>query len=855
MARPKRQSATTKQGRRLADFPYAGAALAGLAVLLGIVLIRVLLVGPSNQRASAHARATIAAAYLEIVNSRTELLASQVARVAGTALVRDAILGRDPARRQQAAAVAQSLIDHVLGVRVYAAGEAAVDLAAEPPVRFAALDLVRSAEAGESKPLEAHFDDGRLLIYSAAPVRDGDRIVGSVLVTTDGSYLEAALAAVDLQDGGLRLEQRFPSLEPVTLLALGRTGDGAGDTLRQSTRLPHWFLEYTPSDVINRGGGILGWSLLPILAIALVGIAGGFFLGFYRQYRQLEADGDALVNALPRMFAGQGPFPVLALRFMDRLARAIADLGPAAMLAATRARDATGTAAAAGGAAPGAADEVTLDVDLAAADSSEAAGLDIEVVEDADASTDLTAAARDAGLSVLSIDPEIFRAYDIRGIVDDNLGPDVVEAIGRAIGSEAATLGVTRIAVGGDGRHSSPALRQAVIRGITQAGVNVIDIGEVPTPVLYFAAHALETGSGVMITGSHNPPEYNGIKMMLAYETLAGERIQGLRQRVERDDFTTGRGTVETLDIVDRYVDRIANDVAVAQPLRVVVDCGNGVAGKVAPAVLRALGCEVIELYCDVDGDFPNHHPDPAVADNLKDLIRAVQGERAHLGVAFDGDGDRLGVVDNTGRIIWPDRVLMLFARDIVGRNPGSDVIYDVKCSRHLNSVITEFGGRPIMWKTGHSHIKAKIRETGALLGGEFSGHICFAERWYGFDDGIYSAARLLEIVAATAQTSSELFAEFPDSVSTPELKVTTTDAHKFEVLERLAQDGNFEGGSLNTIDGIRVDFADGWGLVRASNTSPVLTLRFEADNDAALTRIRDLFRRELARCDATLKF
>lgn len=851
MARRKRPPAGATQGRRLAEYPYAGAAIAGLAVLAAIVLIRVLLVGPSNERAREHATETIARGYLEIANSRTELLRSQLERVAASPLVRNALANSDPAVRTEVAATAQTLIDHVLGVRLYVPGEARVDLEAEPPIRFAALDIVRAAEAGEKKPLEAHFDDGRLLIYAAAAVRDGERVIGAVLITTDGSYLEAALTAADLQGGSLRLEQRFSGLQPVTLLTMGDTGGSAREALRLPTHLPHWFLEYGPSDVITSAGGVQGWSLLPILAIALLGVLGGFLLAFYRQYQQLDADGTTLVEALPRMFNGKGPFPVLKLRYMDRLARVIADLGPGAILAAHQAA-AAAMSRTASAAADAAGAQETLDVDLPDAQSEAGGGLEIEVVEESD---DLADEARDAGFSMVTIDPEIFRAYDIRGIVDDNLGADVVETIGRAIGSEASILGVTRIVVGGDGRHSSPSLRDAMIHGITRAGVNVIDIGEVPTPVLYFAAHALETGSGVMITGSHNPPEYNGIKMMLAYETLAGDRIQALRARIERDDFTNGSGSVEKREMLDRYIARIADDVAVAQPLKVVVDCGNGVAGNVAPAVLRALGCDVIELYCDVDGNFPNHHPDPAVADNLKDLIRVVQSQRAHLGVAFDGDGDRLGVVDSNGRIIWPDRVLMLFARDIVGRNPGSDVIYDVKCSRHLNNVITEHGGRPIMWKTGHSHIKAKIRETGALLGGEFSGHICFAERWYGFDDGIYSAARLLEIVGATAQSSAELFDEFPDSLSTPEIKVTTTEAHKFEVLDQMAAQGNFDGGSVNTIDGIRVDFADGWGLIRASNTSPVLTLRFEADTEAALTRIRGVFKRELQRCDSALTF
>ena len=343
--------------------------------------------------------------------------------------------------------------------------------------------------------------------------------------------------------------------------------------------------------------------------------------------------------------------------------------------------------------------------------------------------------------------------------------------------------------------------------------------------------------------------------MVLAGETLAEERITRLYERIVNNEFVDGDGDLESFDVEDHYLDRICNDIAVAQSMKVVVDCGNGVAGAIAPRLITELGCEVVPLYCEVDGNFPNHHPDPADPANLQDLITVVKAENADLGLAFDGDGDRLGVVTAKGDIIWPDKLLMLFARDIVGRNPGADVIFDVKCSRHLNAIISEYGGRPIMWKTGHSHMKAKLRETGALLAGEFSGHICFGERWYGFDDALYSAARLLEIVGGESRSAEQLFAEFPVTFSTPEIKVESTEDTKFGVVERLASEGDFGNGTLSTIDGIRVDYPDGWGLVRASNTSPVLTLRFEADGQSALDRIQELFRAELLKVDSTLKF
>ena len=455
-------------------------------------------------------------------------------------------------------------------------------------------------------------------------------------------------------------------------------------------------------------------------------------------------------------------------------------------------------------------------------------------------------------------DPTIFRAYDIRGIVGRNLTEDVVRIIGRAYAAEAIESGQSRVAVGHDGRHSSPSLKQALSSGLTAGGLDVIDTGLVPTPLLYFATHELDTGAGIMITGSHNPPEYNGLKMMLGGRALAGDAIANLKTRIDAGAFSRGAGSVSRARIDRRYIDRILADVTVAHPPRVVVDCGNGVAGGVAPRLLRKLGCEVIELYCGIDGDFPNHHPDPADPANLTDLLAAVRSEGADCGLAFDGDGDRIGLVTQGGRIVWPDVLMMLLAQDIVTRNPGAGIVYDVKCSHRLGALVRRLGGEPIMSRTGHSHIKARLRETGALLGGEFSGHICFSERWYGFDDALYSAARLLEILGAEEARNGSIdaiFGQFPDTCSTPELKIGTTEARKFEIIEALAGKADFGGGALTAMDGLRVDYADGWGLIRASNTSPVLTLRFEADGEAALQRIQRTFQAQLDAVDPSLRF
>ncbi len=451
---------------------------------------------------------------------------------------------------------------------------------------------------------------------------------------------------------------------------------------------------------------------------------------------------------------------------------------------------------------------------------------------------------------------EIFRAYDIRGLVDRNLTTESVYWIGRAFAAQALEQGCDRVAVGGDGRHSTDRLREALVSGLTEGGCDVIDVGCVPTPLLYYATYALETGTGIMITGSHNPAEYNGLKMVIGGSVLAGDAIARLRSRIERDECpVSGRGVVASASVIGPYMDRVAGDVTLARTLKIVVDSGNGVGGLVAPALFERLGCEVVSLYADVDGSFPNHHPDPADAANLDDLIAAVREHEADMGLAFDGDADRLGVVTDSGEIVWPDRLMMLFARDIARRNPGTDVVYDVKCSRHLGKVVAEAGGNPIMCRTGHSHIKARIRETGALFGGEFSGHICFGERWYGFDDAIYAGARLLELAASNDCGIEELLADFPVPYTTPEIKLPTTEAAKFRIIEELSKSADFGSGVVTRIDGLRVDYDDGFGLVRASNTSPALTLRFEADDANALDRIRSTFGAQLSAIDPALTF
>ncbi|PZQ17437.1 MAG: phosphomannomutase/phosphoglucomutase [Rhodanobacter denitrificans] len=453
-------------------------------------------------------------------------------------------------------------------------------------------------------------------------------------------------------------------------------------------------------------------------------------------------------------------------------------------------------------------------------------------------------------------DPSIFRTYDIRGVVGQTLTRNVARSIGRAIGSEARSRGLSEIVVGRDGRLSGPELSAALIEGLRASGLDVIDIGLAPTPVVYFACYHLNTGSGVAVTGSHNPPDYNGFKIVLGGETLAEAAIQKLYERIRDEDYVDGSGGLQSLDVSREYVDRIADDIQVQRRLKVVVDCGNGVPGAIAPAVLEAIGCEVMPLYCDVDGTFPNHHPDPSELHNLQDLILTVKNTNADVGLAFDGDGDRLGVVTKTGEVIFPDRLLMLFAADVLTRVPGATIIYDVKCTGKLQQNVLQNGGVPLMWKTGHSLIKSKMRDTGAELAGEMSGHFFFKERWYGFDDGIYAAARLMEILAGDLdeRTPKEIFDALPNSVSTPELKIPMQEGQTHRFIATFQSKARFDGARLTTIDGVRADWPDGWGLVRASNTTPVLVLRFDADSADALRRIQDAFRTQLLAIEPELK-
>ncbi|MHA6491963.1 phosphomannomutase/phosphoglucomutase [Pseudomonas borbori] len=722
----------------------------------------------------------------------------------------------------------------VVDAHLNARGKAAQDMGRTAPMNFAALDMLRRIEDGQAAAVEAYKVGQRWLVYSAAPLRmaDDQPQQGTLLLAFDLNRLVAALPPLPADVGQLQLTQQFGNTAAQVLLQRGQA-DGAA--LPLSSGNPNWQLSFTPGPALT--DTVFSPVLLAITGlIALMGALIGMYLVHSNLQRRLRGDVLQLAQMTKELSAGKAVKAFsLSLPALDSLGQTLARMP----------RRATETPPASPGEKAGKAaseprspavlvDPLFQDTDI----------LDIDILDE---DQDLLGLEQPTIMNTQQIAPklpaDIFRAYDIRGVVGSSLTAEAAYWIGRAIGSESLAQGEPNIAVGRDGRLSGPELVEQLIQGLLDCGCNVSDVGMVPTPVVYYAGHILAGKSAVMLTGSHNPPDYNGFKIVIAGDTLANEQIQALRARIDNNDLASGVGNVEQVDVLERYFKQIRDDIALAKPLKVVVDCGNGAAGVIAPQLIEALGCTVIPLFCDVDGNFPNHHPDPGKPENLVDLIAKVKEEKADLGLAFDGDGDRVGVVTNTGTIVYPDRLLMLFAKDVVSRNPGADIIFDVKCTRRLTPLISGYGGRPVMWKTGHSLIKKKMKETGALLAGEMSGHIFFKERWYGFDDGIYSAARLLEILSQDKRDAEHVFSAFPNDISTPEINIQVTDQSKFAIIESLQRDGQWGDANLTTLDGVRVDYQKGWGLVRASNTTPVLVLRFEAESEEELERIKQVFR------------
>jgi len=772
---------------------------------------------------------------------------------------------------------------YALALRIYRRGTARLDNSASPPVSYACLDLINSIERGDLRPPvevhapntpQAHVEIVRAVLDNGKPIGELQLVLNAKVLDTWTHDVARNLFVELMQTAGD---------QPTILLAKAGNSE-----LRNALTIYH--------DVEGTRWKVAVWSpssetILPVtLQAVFFYLVGVILMGlvFYSLKRSISntvsQDANNLVQLSADKIRGMKAHDYhLVMPEMAEVARRISELQESSEI--DRERDHDPNAINVTAATMGQLDQLSVfgggrsveGVSVEELDESDIANVVQQkpaskppqqkaVFSARDPSTQLephamTSSAASAGPAVAASQQvagkpprEIFKAYDIRGIVGATLTAQHANLIGRAIGTAVAERGLSKLAFARDGRLSGQELGAAFVKGVQQAGIDVIDIGMLPTPLLYYAATELAEGTGVMLTGSHNPPQYNGFKMMIGGDTLSGEAIQALRECIEQEKFSSGEGSYENQSVAKAYIERVIGDVKLKRALNVVIDCGNGVAGVIAPLLFKSMGCRVTELYCDVDGKFPNHHPDPSKPENLKDLIATVKSKGADVGLAFDGDGDRLGVVDASGKIIYPDRYMMLFVADILAKNHGAQIIHDIKCTNHLTRVIWEKGGEPIMWKTGHSLIKAKLKQSGALLAGEMSGHIFFNDRWYGFDDGLYSGARLLELLSAAGQKSDEVFGALPDAVNTPEINVQMREGETHKFMEDLMMKADFGEANVSMIDGIRADYSDGWGLVRASNTTPVLVLRFEAKDARTLGRIQQQFKAQMLAVKPDLK-
>lgn len=702
------------------------------------------------------------------------------------------------------------------------------------PLSFAELDQVKRTENGEIAPPEAIMSDNEWRFIVSTPIWNTKRdlIVGTLFISHTMDRLKPTLQAFDHTYGSSSLVQMFDGVEPRIVFTIGQTSPVLDKQSLVQIGKSHWYILFTPVADFYKKQGMNPSILVGVLAG--LGVILSLVIIFMVRFVKTSGIAAELMHT--------SPIQIASAKTISKGGKAdAASVSNLATQSTRRGDDDFNEIS-----DPLFQGEDMMDVAVAEEDT------DAEYAAAVTRSNDaMDIAKHQAAPATMTspqdmINPVIFRSYDIRGDASLYLSDEAVFAIGQAIGSEAQARGQIRIAVAADGRRSSPRIKEALINGIIDTGAHVVDIGNVPSPILYFVTETTDINSGVVVTASHSPASDNGFKIILKGKTLADDSIQSLQNRITTGNYLKGNGRKSQASYTSSYIEKITADIALSNQMKVVIDCGNGIAGEIAPSLLSDLGCEVVPLFCDVDGNFPNHDPDPSVDANLNALINRVLSEKADLGIAIDGDGDRLVAVSSSGKIVTPDRLLMLFAKDIVSRNPGTDVIFDVKSTRRLNSLISGYGGRPLMWKCGHAHIKAKMQETGALLGGEFSGHIFFKERWYGFDDGIYATARLLEILTSRDQSLDAALSTLPVSAITPEIRIPVDEDKKFEMVERLLAKGDFSGGKITTLDGLRVDFSKGWGLVRASNTSAYLTLRFEADNDDMLEKIRDMFRQQL---------
>ena len=767
-----------------------------------------------QQKADLTARAV--QTYFDSVVEKANFFSSQ-------SLLKSALLSQDEAMLSDTKRTITRQLKNVEAVHIFARGEAQLDAKRFPPIRFSELALIRGVERGEPSRVEAVKVDDRWLLHIVVPIQavEAEEVEGVVWISTSIEGVKPVLLSGNEGLGEVFLYQNFSKLSRPLVTKVG--GATLPNTAVSGFEDSQWEVQFVASDGLSALTHINTSFVYSIMLAIVAALAGALAaLGYFVGNRSDVASSRLSMQDTIRTGAGAS---ISTDGLTDPMYQA----------------------------------QNAFEVEIADEDES-LLGLD-----DDEQSSELA----DEGLSldddVFDMDggetaeggfpDEVFRAYDIRGVAEEQIDKEFALALGKALGSELLEQRENTLVVARDARTHSPQLTEWLVRGILSTGCNVLNIGTVPTPLMYFVVETMdEVSSGVMVTASHNAAKYNGFKMVINGVSRSGEDIKGLRRRMNAKRFIDGHGQEHHHDIVPTYIETIFSDVALAGEVSLVIDAGNGVAGKVAPKLFEELGCRVTPLYCDLDGTFPNHDPDPSVEANLQDLIAKVRDDDADLGIALDGDGDRLTVVSKTGKIYWADRLLMLFATDIISRTPGADVVFDVKSTRHLNTCIANAGGRPVMWKTGHSYMKQKMIETGAVVGAEYSGHIFIKDRWFGFDDGMYAAARLLEILSLQGEDIDETFAPYPESLSTPEIRVPIDEAKKFEIIESLKENGDFGEGRLTLLDGLRADYSYGWGLVRASNTGAELTLRFEADDEASLHKLKSIFVKELRLVDSTIQ-
>ena len=802
-----------------------------------LVFVQQTLSGAAADNARAMARSVAASLAVQIgaaVDARRDLLALAVADGAAAA----ALGSGDKAAVGLVESNLQSRVPGLLQVRLLTQDTSQPDPGGVAPMGYAGLDLMRrTLESPGSSPAEIHqIKSGAPYLATAHALNAGSDAAGVVFAAWDMRFLRRLVEASADFPGRLQLTQGG---EGGFVLAEG-PGAIEGPLHQGAEEVPGtiWRVSYGIRPLAGTGDFL---TLAGLAGAAVLALLLALFLQWRGLARDLRADLATLVTL------GESAARREAVSQLQPARLALAR--DAISLLAQYAREAREAASAAGtmpqrrpvAAKPG------IGARAHGMTNGMSQGVEVEEI-DSDPAELLSAQLRPTAPGRIEVPETLFRAYDVRGVVGQGLDPGFAELLGRALSTLVQEQGGHRVAVARDARLSSPDLANALVKGLREAGCDVLDIGQAPTPLLNFALQTQPVQAGVVVTGSHNPPEYNGFKIVIGDRVLDGDGLQELRRRMADGVFGNGNGTLERADLLGEYTDAVLREVQLARPLKVVVDGGNGAAGELAVATLEALGCEVVGLFCEPDGSFPNHHPDPSTPDNLASLALEVQAQGADLGLALDGDGDRLGLVDNDGAVIWPDTLLMLLAADILGRHPGVDILYDVKSTRHLAGFVLGHGGRPIMWKSGHSRMRAKMLETGALLGGEFSGHIFIKDRWFGFDDAVYAAARLLELLALDARPAAEVFAELPSSPATPEYHLMLAEGQSRNLMRALDAHKVFDDARLVELDGLRVEFANGWGLIRPSNTTPSLTFRFEADDPGAVEEIKERFRDLLRR-------